>query len=268
MSLKLTFAAASVLFLVAGCAGSTNPDDASDSAEAVTAHADKVHDFECTSVASSASVDALKSTRLDITADETVAGVPTQQLVTGFEASLHATSAVGFGVSHVRDTTVSGHQISEYKINFGADSIIPGATGGTLTVPTAMTKLALESSAELNVATLTLQPGDATVTFKCKKDPRKPQANPAPDFLQFTGAAKTVVAHDSCAKDVASKATDQIIGKLEDDGVDIPDTFTYTSIEHTSTGYDMVVNGEKISAVVGSGCAIKSMDTSAATGDE
>ncbi len=153
--------------------------------------------------------------------------------------------------------------MSEYKIDSGADGILPGATGGTLTVPTALTHLALEGSAALNVATLQLTPGNATVTYKCKKDPRK-QINPAPDFLHFDGAAKDVVAKDKCAKDVAAAALDQMINVIEDKGLDVPDTFTFTSIERTDTGYKMVVDGAKVTAVVGAGCSIKSIDASAA----
>src|SRR5262249_49132238 len=156
--------------------------DASEAAspEVVAAHGPKIKNFECTAVASSASDAHLKTTRIDITADETGAGVPTGALVVGFEASLHASTAVGFAVPHVRDTTVSGHSLSEYKIDFGTDAILHGATGGTLTIPTVFTRFALESSAALNVATLKLTPSNATATYKCKKDSRKTDNGPPP----------------------------------------------------------------------------------------
>jgi hypothetical protein len=256
-------AAVSVLFLVAGCAGGTDAGDASNSAEAVTAHSDKVDHFVCTSVASSTSNDHLKSTKLDIEPDETVAGVPTGNLVTGFFPTLQATSGIGVGVSHVRDTTESGHSVSEYKFDFGEDGILPGSTGGTLMLPTAFVHFALETSAALNVITMKLTPSNATVTYKCKKGAKITPA-PAPDPLVFEGAAKDVVAKDKCAKDVASAVMDKLVEVIEDHGVDVPDTFTFTSIDKTDTGYKMVVNGAKVPVVVAAGCNIKSIDTSAA----
>jgi hypothetical protein len=254
-----------IVFLVAGCAGGTDGGDGSDSAEAITAHSNnQIKDFECTAVASSATNDHLKTTRLDITADQASTGAPTGMLITGFESSLQAKTALGFGVSHVRDTTVSGHAVSEYKIDFGADGMVPGSTGGTLTIPTAYAKFALESSAALNVATLKLTPSNATVTYKCKKDTRKSDPGPPSDPLVFQGAAKDVVAKDSCAKDVASAVMDKLIEAIEDKGIDVPDTFTFTSIDRTATGFTMVVNGAKVPVVMNDGCSIKSIDTSAA----
>ena len=259
-----SLAAVLVPALVVGCAGGSDADaNAPNSAEAVTAHADKVERFVCTSVASSTTNEHLKSTRLDIEPDATAAGVPTGMLVTGFFATLQASSGLGFGVSHVRDKTVSGHSVSEYKLDFGEDGIVPGSTGGTLTVPTAYTHFALESSAALNVATMTFTPSNATVTYKCKKG-AKPNPGPAPDPLVFEGAAKDVVAKDHCAKDVASAVMDKLVEEIEDRGVDVPDTFTFTSIDKTDTGYKMVVNGAKVPVVVASGCTIKNIDTSAA----
>src|SRR5262249_30254899 len=154
-----------------------------------------IKDFVCTSVASSASDDHLRKTRLDLTVDVTPAGAPSGKIVTALEPTLHASAAVGFGVSHARDTTTSGHRVSEYKISFGADAILPGASGGTLTLPTAYTQLALESSAALNVATLQLTPSNATATYKCKKDTRKASSGPPQEpGPRFEGAAKAVVA--------------------------------------------------------------------------
>jgi hypothetical protein len=252
--------------LAMACASGSSGSDPSESAspEVVAAHGVKIKNFECTAVASSASDAHLKTTRIDITADETAAGVPTGALVTGFEASLHASFALGFGTSHVRDTTASGHSVSEYKIDFGADGMLQGATGGTLTIPTVFTRFALESSAALNVATLTLTPSNATVTYKCKKDTRKTDNGSAPDPLVFEGAAKDVVAKDSCAKDVAADVMDALVEAIEDHGVDVPDSFVFTKIDKTSDGFKMVVNGVTVPVVVGSGCSVKKIDTSAA----
>jgi hypothetical protein len=263
MSRSLVLIAASVLTLTAGCAAEAQSTDANDS-EALNARPDTVTTFTCTSVASTATDDRLKSTRLDISPDATAAGKPTGALVTGFDASLHATSGVGFGVSHVRDTTEDGHHVSEYKIDFGADSILPDETGGTLTVPTVFTQFEKESSAALNVVTLTLTPSNATATYKCKMQTRKIDNGPTPDPVVFQGAAKTTVGKDSCAKTVANATTDALVGAIEDDGVDVPDTFVFTKIDRTSTGYSMTVNGVDVSATVASGCKVKNVDTSAA----
>jgi hypothetical protein len=114
---------------LAGCAADSTPSDGA-SAEAVSGGAHKITKFTCT--ATSASEAHLRGSRIDIGIDTTVAGVPTGNLITGFDATLNASTGVGFGVSHVRDTTASGHSVSEYKIDFGADSILQGATGGTV----------------------------------------------------------------------------------------------------------------------------------------
>src|SRR5262249_60559411 len=108
------------LICLMGCSSGSG-SDVGGSAAAVSAGGrppDAVTDFECTSVASSTTEAHLKSTRLDVTIDVASTGAPSGDLVTGFEASLHASFAVGFGVSHVRDTTVAGHAVSEYKIGF------------------------------------------------------------------------------------------------------------------------------------------------------
>jgi len=261
MSLKVAFAALLSLPIVA-CSVAA-PSDAESSGQAATTAHTAITDFVCTSSASSSSELKLRNTRLDVGIDVTVAGKPSGIILTGFEPSLDASSAVGFGVSHVRDTTVAGHAVSEYKIDFGADSILPGATGGTLTIPTAYTHLQLESSAALNVATLTLTP-NATATFKCKKDTRKPDPGPVEDPLTFEGAAKDTVAHDACAKSVAREVMDQLVGVIEDDGLDVPDTFTFSKIDKTADGYETVVNGVKVSATVGAGCRVEKVDTSGA----
>jgi hypothetical protein len=133
-----------------------------------------------------------------------------------------------------------------------------------LTIPTAYTHLELEGSAALNVATLIFTPSSATAAYECKEDTRRSNPGPAPDPLVFEGAAKTVAAKDSCAKDVARAVMDQIVQALEDQGVDVPDSFVFTRIDKTATGYKTVVNGVTVPAVVGSGCTIKSIDTSAA----
>ena len=254
----------SAIFLLCcgvGCSGST---DAANGSQDVTAAKSKGIDrFTCTS--SSSATDAhLKSTRLDIAIDTTVAGKPTGNLVTGFDRSLTASSGIGFGVSHVRDTTESGHQVSEYKFDFGEEQIVPGSTGGTLTLPTAYLNLQLESSAALNVVTLAFTPSNATATYKCKQDKRKIDNGPPPDPLVFEGDAKDVVAKDSCAKDAAKAVMDALVQAIADRGLDIPDTFTFTKIDRTDTGFKMVVNGATVPVVVGSGCSIKSIDTSAA----
>jgi hypothetical protein len=250
-----------------GCASATEGDAVDDSTAAMTSHSDRVEDFECTSVASSATDARLKSTRLDVTIDIASTGKPSGNLVTGFEPSLHATAGVGFGVSHVRDTTVGGQQVSEYKIDFGADSILPGATGGTLTIPTVYTHLSLAGSAALDVATLRFTPSNATATYKCKKDTRRPDPGPVTDpGPTYQGSAKTVVANDPCAKKVAEAVMDKVIEGLEDEGVDIPDDFTFTKIDRTASGYATVVNESKVPVVVAAGCKIVSMDVSAATG--
>jgi hypothetical protein len=250
---------------LAGCAADHGGDPEAATSMDVTAHPAPIQDFECTSVASSATDPHLRSTRLDVTIDITSTGVPSGNLVTGFEPSLHATAGVGFGVSHVRDTTVSGHRVSEYKIDFGADSILPGASGGTLTLPTAYTHLALEGSAALDVATLVFAPSGATVTYKCKKDTRPVDSGPVSDpGPTFEGAAKAVVAKDSCAKAVAKAVMDKIVEALEDEGVDLPDDFVFTSIDRTSNGYKTVVNGATVPVTVGAACSIGRIDASAA----
>jgi hypothetical protein len=232
--------------------------------QAVTAAKSKGIDrFTCTSTASTASDPRLRSSRLDIGIDETVAGKPTGELVTGFRP-LTASSGVGFGVSHVRDTTISGHQVSEYKFDFGEGSIIPGATGGTLTLPTAYLRLQLETSAALNVATLTFTPSNATATYECKQDKRKIDNGPPPDPIVFEGDAKSVVAKDPCAKDVADAVLDKLVEEIEDRGLDVPDTFIFTRIVRTDTGYTTEVNGATVSVEVSSGCSIKNIDTSGA----
>jgi hypothetical protein len=246
-----------------GCS-SESGGDVGGSAAAVSAGgrpADAITDFECTSVASSTTDAHLKSTRLDVTIDVAPTGVPSGILGTGFEASLHASFAVGFGVSHVRDTTASGQAVSEYKIDFGADSILKGATGGTLTIPTAYTKMKLENSPALNVATLKLTPSNTTVTYKCKQDKRKSPAGPVADpGPVFQGSAKDVVAKDPCAKTVAQAVMDNLIDGLENAGVDIPDSFVFTKIDKTDSGFKTVVNGRTVSVVVAAGCNIKSID--------
>jgi hypothetical protein len=247
--------------LVVACG---HEDTAAGDTSDLTAASHAVKNFECTAVASSTSDEHLKKTRLDVTVDVTPAGKPSGNLATAFEASLSASSAIGFGVSHVRETTASGHQVSEYKIGAGADSILHGASGGTLTLPTAFTHLALEDSAALNVATLVLTPSNTTVTYKCKQDTRKADSGPAPDPLVFEGAAKDVVARDSCAKSVASAVMTELIDEISDHGLDLPDTFVFTKIDRTDVGFKAEVNGRPVPVVVGPGCNIKSIDTAAA----
>jgi hypothetical protein len=244
--------------------GSDADANAGGSAAAVSAHANPITDFLCTAIPSSTKVDALKQTRLQVGMDLKANGEPTGEIVTGFEASLHATSALGFGAVHVRDSTSSGHAVSEYKITFGAEGIVQGSTGGTVTIPKAYTQLALESSKALNVATMTLTPSNDTVTYSCQKDTRKPDTTPDDTGPVFQGAAKDTVAKDSCAKTVAGDMEDELIGAIEDAGVDIPDSFVFTSITKTDTGYKAIVNGATVTAVVAAGCKVKSVDTSAA----
>jgi hypothetical protein len=200
---------------------------------------------------------------LDVTIDVTASGKPSGLLVTGFEPSLDSSVGVAFGVTHVRDETVSEHQVSEYQIDLGADSILPGATGGTLTLPTAFTRLTLESSAALNVATLQLTPSNTTATYECTKDTRGKDSR-REDPLSFEGEAKDVVAKDACAKTVATAVMNQLIDGIEEAGLDVPDAFVFSRIDRTNSGYTMVVNGASVPTVVGAGCTIQSIDTSQA----
>jgi hypothetical protein len=259
------------VFSLAACAGSASDDAASGAGamSASTAHPNPnaINSFECTSVASSTSEASLQKTRLDIDIDINTNGVPSGDLGTGFESSFEAQFSVGFGVSHVSDSVVGGHAVSQYKIGFGADSILKGSTGGTLTIPTAFTKQALDSTAAANVATLHLTPSNTTVTYKCKKDTRKSDNGPATDNGPvFQGSAKDAAAKDSCVKTVASAVMDDLISAIEDMGVDIPDSFVFTSVDKTSDGFKLVVNGATVNAVVGSGCKVKSDDAAKVAG--
>jgi hypothetical protein len=255
-------AALGTITLSAACGG-TSTDEASSTSDLVQAH--KITDFTCTAVASSTTDPNLKHTRLDLTIDLTSNGVPSGDLLAGLDRSLTATSGIGLITENPHETSVSGHSVTQYNVmDAGADLFVPKTTHATLTIPTAFTHLALESTPALNVATLEFFPSSTKVTYRCREDKRPhdngPVAAPAPEFV---GAAKTFAAHDACAKTAGQAVMDAFVNVLEDDGVDIPDGFTVTSIVRTSSGYTMVMNETSLSVKVGTGCNVGSVDTSA-----
>lgn len=263
MKSVLCLVALGTLTLTMACGGSPATDDASSDSDLSRAH--PITDFTCTAVSSSTSDAQLKHTRLDLTIDLTSNGVPSGSVLAGLERSLTATSGVGLITEKPHETTVSGHGVTEYEVmDAGPNLFVPGTTKAKLTIPTAFTHLKLESSTALDVATLEFFPSKTKVTYKCKEDKRPrdngPVADPAPDFA---GAAKTFVAHDACAKKAAQAVMDAFVGVLEDEGVDIPDGFTVTSIERTSAGYTMVMNETSFPVKVAAGCKVGSVDTSA-----
>jgi hypothetical protein len=103
--------------------------------------------------------------------------------------------------------------------------------------------------------------------YKCKKDPRRTDNGPIADTGPiFQGSAKDTAARDACAKSVATDVMNALIDGIEDRGLDVPDSFVFTRLDKTASGFTVVVNDATVPVTVGTGCSVKNLDISSVVG--